>query len=81
MSLYLFLNNKSEEGISSRNIGVRSPTKMNSKLGVLKLDCKGVNEVIGVPISIDCCCSVVLEASVAGVKGYVSYHFFKKASS
>jgi hypothetical protein len=80
MALLFLLKKKSEGGISSGEIGVRSPIKMTSELGFLKLDCNGVNEVIGVPISVDGCCSAVLATDVAGVEGDVSCPCFRKAS-
>jgi hypothetical protein len=49
-------------------MGVRSFMKTISGLGVPKLDCRGVNDVMGVPIFVDCCCSVVFEVP-AGVVG------------
>jgi hypothetical protein len=55
MALLFLLKNKSEGGISSGEIGVRSLIKMTLELGFPKLYCKGVNEVIGEPISIDGC--------------------------
>jgi riboflavin synthase alpha subunit len=76
----LFLLKKNYEGISSGEIGVRSPIKMTLELRFPKLDCNNVNEVIGEPISVDGCCSTVLAADVAGIEGDVSYPFFIKAS-
>jgi hypothetical protein len=72
MALHFLLKNKSEGGITLDNIGVRSLTKMISKLGFLKLYCRGVNDVIGVLIFVDCCCSIVLAVGVVGVEGYAS---------
>jgi len=54
---------------------------MTLELGFSKLDCKGVNEVIGAPISVDGCCSAVLIAGMAGVEGGASYPYIRKASS
>jgi hypothetical protein len=54
---------------------------MTLELGFLKLDYRGVNEVIGVSISVDDCCSLMLVAGVASVERDASYPFFKKASS
>jgi hypothetical protein len=73
MSLYFFLKKNSQGGISSGEIGVRSPIKMTSELGFLKLDCNGVNEVIGVLISVDGCFSVVFATDVVGVEQDVSF--------
>jgi hypothetical protein len=81
MDLCFLLKKKSEGGISSDEIGVRSLTRMISELGFMKLDCRGVNDVIGVLISVDCYCSVVLVAGVVGVEGDASCPFFRKASS
>jgi hypothetical protein len=53
MAFHFLLKKKSEGGISSGNIGVRSPTKVSSELGFPKLVCKGVNDVIGEPISVE----------------------------
>jgi hypothetical protein len=77
MALHFLLKKKSEGGISSGEIGVRSLTKMISELGFPKLDCRGVNDVIGVPISVDCCFSTVLAAGVAGVEGDASCPCFR----
>jgi hypothetical protein len=77
MALCFLLKNKSKGGISLGEIGVRSLTRMISELGFPKLDCRGVNDVIGVPISVYCCFSDVLEVGVAGVKGDASCPFFR----
>jgi hypothetical protein len=53
---------------------------MTSEPGFPKLDCNGVNEVIGVPISVDHFFSTVLVAYVTGVEGDISYPLFRKAS-
>jgi hypothetical protein len=70
MAFHFLLKKKSEGGISSGEIGVRSPTKVSSKLGFLKLVCKGVNHVIGEPISVEGSCHVVfgVPAGVVGVE-------------
>jgi hypothetical protein len=48
-----------------------------------KLDCRGVSDVMGEPISIDCCCSVVFEVptGVVGDEGDTVCPCFRKASS
>jgi len=56
----------SEGGISSIGIWVRSLTYINLRLGVPKLDYKGVNDEIGLPNSMNCVPSAALEVS-AGV--------------
>jgi hypothetical protein len=83
MAFHFLLKKKSEGGISSGDMGVRSFTKTILGLGVLNLDCKGVNDVMGVPISIDYYCSVVFEVStgVVGDEGGAFCPCFKKASS
>jgi hypothetical protein len=77
MSLHFLLKNKSEGGISSGKIGMRSSTKMTLELGFPKLDCRGVNEVIGVPISVDGCGSTILTTTVVGVEGASSCPCFR----
>jgi hypothetical protein len=74
MAFLFLLKKKSEGGISSSEMGVRSLTKIISELGFPRLDCRGVNDVMGVPISVDYCCSVVFEvpAGVDGVEGGIS---------
>jgi len=64
------LKNKSEGGISSRKIGVSSPTKVTPELGFPKLVCRGVNVVMGEAISVECCCTIVfgVPAEVVGVE-------------
>jgi hypothetical protein len=64
------LKKKFEGGISSRNIGVRSPTKPSSGLGFPKLVCKGVNDVIGEIIDVDCSYPIIfgVPEEVAGVE-------------
>ena len=83
MAFHFLLKKKSEGGISSGEMGVRSSTKTISKLGFLKMDCKGVINVIGVAISVDYCCSVVFEvpAEVVGDEGGSFCPCFKKALS
>jgi hypothetical protein len=67
MALLFLLKKKSEGGISSAEIRVRSSIKMTSELGFPRLDCKGVNEIMGLPISVDGCFSVVLVTGLSGV--------------
>jgi hypothetical protein len=52
---------------------------MTLELGFLKLDYRSVNEVIGVPIFVDNCCSPVLAVVVVGVETYAFFPCFKKA--
>jgi hypothetical protein len=61
MDFRFLLKNKSEGGISSGNMGVRSPMKVSLKLGFPKLVCRGVNYVIGEPISEEGSCPVVFK--------------------
>ena len=68
MAFRFLLKKKFEGGISSSEMGVRSSTKTISELGFLRLNCRGVNDVMGVPISVYCCCSVVFEVPT-GVVG------------
>ena len=77
MALHFLLKKKYEGGISLENIGVRSPTKMTSKLVFPKLDYIGVNEVIRVSIFVDGCCSTILVAGVVGVEGAASFPCFR----
>jgi hypothetical protein len=74
MAFHFLLKMKSEGGISSGEIGVRLPTKTISEFGFLKMDCIGVSDVMGVAISMECCCSIVFEApeGVVGVEGGTS---------
>jgi hypothetical protein len=83
MAFLFLLKKKSEGGISSGEMGVRSSTKTTSELRFLKLDCRGVNDVMGVPISVDFCCSVVFEVPVGVVcdEGGTFCPCFRKASS
>jgi hypothetical protein len=69
-SLSFLAKKKSEGGISSGKIGVRSPTKVSSELGFLKLVCRGVNDAMGEAISVECCCPVVfgVPTEVVGVE-------------
>jgi hypothetical protein len=53
MAFHFLINKKSKGGISSAKMGVRSLTKKNLELGFLKLDCRGVRDVMGVEISVD----------------------------
>jgi hypothetical protein len=68
MAFRFLLKTKYEGGISSGKIGVRSPTKVSSELGFMKLFCRGVNDVIGEPISVEGSCPVVFGV-LAGVVG------------
>jgi hypothetical protein len=79
MALRFLLKKNSKGGISSGEIGVRSPIKMTSELGFPKLYCKGVNEIIGEPISLDSCFLALLAAEVDGVEIFVSCPCFRKA--
>jgi len=83
MALRFLLKKKSKCGIFSGEMGVRSFTKTILGLGVPKLDCRGVNGVMGVPISVDCCCYDVFEvpAGVVGDEGGAFCPCFRKASS
>lgn len=83
MAFRFLLKKKSEGGISLGEMGVRSSTKTISELGFPKLDCRGVNNVMGVAISVDYCCSVVFEvpAGVVGDEGGSFCPCFKKALS
>jgi hypothetical protein len=81
MALLFLLKKKSEGGISSAEIRVRSSIKMTSELGFLRLDCNSVNEIMGLPISVDSCFSVVLVTGLSGVDDDVSCPHFRKASS
>jgi hypothetical protein len=67
MALLFLLKKKFEGGISSAAIGVRSSMNMTSTFGFPWLDCKGVNDLIGLPISVDGCCPAVLVADLFGV--------------
>jgi hypothetical protein len=51
-------------------MGVRSPTKVISELGFSKMVCRGVNDVMGEEISVECCCPVVfgVPKGVVGVE-------------
>jgi hypothetical protein len=61
---FLFLLKKtSEEGISSIEIGVRSLMYIALRWGVPKLECKGVNVVIGLPNSVNYVPSALLGVS------------------
>jgi hypothetical protein len=68
MDFHFLLKRKYKGGISSGNMGVRSPTKVILELGFPKLVCRGVNDVLGEEISVECCCPVVLGVPV-GVNG------------
>ena len=83
MAFCFILKKKSEGGISSGEMGVRSLTKTILELGFPKLDCRGVNDVMGVPMFLDCSCSVVFDvlAGVVGDKGGALYPYFRKALS
>ena len=74
MDFCFLLKNKNEGGISSGEMGIRSPAKTILELGFPKLVCRGVSDVMGVEISMDCCCSVVFEVTtgVAGVEGGIA---------
>jgi hypothetical protein len=50
MAFHFSLKNKSKGGISSGEMGVRSPTKTILELGFSKLVRIGVNDVMGVAI-------------------------------
>jgi hypothetical protein len=80
MAPLFLLKKMSEGGISSDEIGVRSSIKMTSELGFLQLDCKGVNEIMGLPISVDVCCSAISVTSFYGVEGDISCPCFMKTS-
>jgi len=80
VALLFLLKKKSEGGISSAKIGVRSYIKMASELGFPQLDCKGVNEIMGLPISVDSFFSIVLVVGLSSVYVDASYPFFRKAS-
>jgi len=80
MDLLFLLKNKSEGGISLAEIGVISSIKMTSELGFLKIDGNGINVIMGLPISVDSCCSAVLVTYFSGVEGDVSYPCFKRPS-
>ena len=64
-------------------MGVRSSIKTISKLGFLRMNCRGVNDVMGVPIFVYCCCSVVFEVptGVVGDDGDTVCLCFTKALS
>jgi hypothetical protein len=81
MALLFLLKNKSEGDISSVEIRLRSSIKMTLKLGFPRLDCKGVNEIMGLPISMDGCFSAVLVTDLSSVDDDVSCPHFRKASS
>jgi hypothetical protein len=72
-----------EEGISSPDIGVRSLEYMTSKWGVPKVDCKGFNDVIGLPNSEDLFSPGALGISrgVVDDKGGVIQLDFERVSS
>ena len=53
MSLLFLLKKKSEGVISLAEIEVRSSINMTSELGFPRLDYKGVNDIMGLPISVD----------------------------
>jgi hypothetical protein len=53
MAFCFLLKKKFEGGISSGEMGVRSSTKTILELGFLRLNCRGINDVIGVPIFVD----------------------------
>jgi hypothetical protein len=76
MSLLFLLKKKSEGDISFAEIGVRSSINMTSTFGFPLLDCKGVNDIMGISISVDGCCYVVLVAGLPGVDSYVSCPLF-----
>ena len=82
MAFLFLLKKKSEGGISSGEMGVRPSTKKISELGFPRLNCRGVNDVMGVPISIDCFYSVVFEvpAGVVGDEGGIVCPCFRKDS-
>jgi len=62
MAFRFLLKNKSEGGISSGKMGVRSPTKVSLELRFLKLLCRGVNDnMIGEPISMEGSSPIVIE--------------------
>jgi hypothetical protein len=83
MAFCFLLKNKSEGGISSSEMGVRSPTKTISELGFPKVVCRGVSDVMGVAISVDWCCYDVFEVTtgVVGVEGGTSCPWFRKSLS
>jgi hypothetical protein len=74
---------KSEGGISLGKIGVRSTTKVSLELGFPKLVCRGVNDVIGEPISVEGTCHVVFKVpiGVASVECGITCPRFMKASN
>ena len=83
MDFCFLLKKKSKGGISSGNMGVRSPTKTISELGFTKVVCRGVNDVMGVAISVDWFYYDVFEVTigVVGVEGGTSCPCFRKDSS
>ena len=80
MVILFLLKNKSKGGISPTEIGVRSSVNMTLALGFPWIDYKGVNDIMGLPISMDGCFFVVLVASLSGVDNDVSCPFFWKSS-
>jgi hypothetical protein len=68
MAFLFLLKKKSEGGISLSEMGVRSLTKIILEVGFPKLDCRGVSDVMGEAISVECCYSMVFEM-LAGVVG------------
>ena len=83
MMALCFLLKKKFGGISSDEIGVRSSTKTISELGFLRMNYRGVNDVMGVPISIDYFFFVVFEVpvGVVGDEGGTVFPCFRKALS
>ena len=83
IAFHFLLKNKSEGGISSSKIEVRSPTKVSSELGFPKLVCKGVNDVIGESVSVEGSCHVVFGvlAGVVVVEWGTTCPVFMKASN
>jgi hypothetical protein len=53
MAFYFLLKKKFEGGISSGDMGVRSSTNTILELGFPRLNCRGVNDLMGVPIFVD----------------------------
>jgi hypothetical protein len=68
-SFFFLLKKKLEGGISSGEIGVRSPTKMSLELVFPKLVYKGVNDVIGEIIVVECSCPIIFGV-LAEVDGF-----------
>jgi hypothetical protein len=70
IKFHFLLKMKSEGGIYLGKIGVRSPTKVSSELGFLKLVCRGVNDAMRETILVECCCPVIFRVptEVIGVE-------------